>query len=279
MEKKVSKTVFLTFVAAAISLLAFSSCLGDSESSNEFPNDFVYITRSSDFSSNYGINSTRWCKITFDGINALDKGDCVRMSYKINSNNTSGNLYNAENVTQHKVYTKKDGSQVELGIGQNRPDQSDIEVLGTLQVNLAVSDETLGDRWLFSFKRADNTGSIDKKYIPRLFYDKDEQTEIDSNGQSKPVGANQAIIDVRFYDGEGSSSSSGIGITSQDFVCDFSRFRFNYTPDFSNAQDNGGNTKYVYVVLKFRYKDADGKIKYLGNWSNTGYAMAFFKNV
>lgn len=278
MKKNLLKSIYLTVFAALLSC-TFSSCLGDSESSREFPNDFVYITVGNDYVTKYGINYTGWCRITYDGINNLRQGDCVRMSYKINSNNISNSLYNAENVTLHKVYTKSDGSQIDLYIGKNWSTPVDIEVPGTFHVNFATADQTLGDRWLFSFKRTDNTGSIEKKYVPRFYYDSSEsaQTETDANNQSTPVGVNRAIIDVRFYEGEGGANPSGVGITSGDFVCDFSNFRNTYKPDFTNAQESQGKL-YIPVVFKFRYKDADGKLKYIGNWQNTGYVMYFSKN-
>lgn len=276
-------TPFLT--VAAIAAFSLSSCLGDSESTQEFQDDFVYINQESGGvnSTLYAINAYGQAPFTFNGIGTEYRaGDCLKVSYKVSSNNMSGNIFIAENLDVRKVYRKANFSQISVQYGNVEASNNDPllypkdpKIGGVFKRDAGTYDLFTDNRWRFAFESSNDNNDQIARFKAEFYYNPspEAQKEPDPINASSmiPVGENRIIIDVRFYDM--SSQPTGIG-TTKDFACDFSEIKRYYTPNYTlpDASTTQDNKKVVPVYFKFRFSaiDRDNKIvtRYLGDTWN-----------
>lgn len=274
MKKRLLKlTLSMSAILTLIS--SFSSCLGDSDSSFELSNNFVYIA--SDDIREYAIN-TNQIMVSSEGLRSkLSAGDCAIISFKVNTGSASSGIYEAENLQIVDEFYRMDQATV----NPMAPNPSPMYPVypKTLKINSATPGDFMGDRWLFAINYEDES---DSKFVPEFYYDANNQFETVS-GESEQVAlkANQVILDVRFVKKNYNTGSKSD--KTESFVANLSGLKTYYTKVDYNAADAveyDSGLKAVPVYIKFRYyTDPTKDPVYLGSaWNQqNGYYVYFFQ--
>jgi len=275
MKKTLLKLTLSVFALSAV-VFSLSSCLGDSDSSYELSNDFVYINTSDIYT--YAVNTSGNMMVTGDAIRAMTKGDCAIISYKINTGNANAaGIFEAENLQVIEKFFNRDQATIErLSV----PSVIENPVYPkTLSVSKATSGNYMGDRWLFSISYDDEN---DSKFVPQFYYDESNQIEI-VNGEEVDITEkkNQVILDVRFTKKNINTSDQKTAKT-ESFVAnlhDLKRMFTNLDYSASDAVEYEAGKKAVPVYVKFRYyKPGEENPTYLGSsWTSSGYYIYFFQ--
>lgn len=278
MKKKLFKLTLSAFAMLTL-VFSFSSCLGDSDTTYERTNEFVYI----DQASSVGLYSISADLIyaTSDAIKALSQGDCAIINYKFNTSQTSNGVFLAENtqvVERFPSASQPSISPVSPPTMENRVYPSSLKIYRQF-----VGQEYMGNRWPFVISYTEEGSS---GFRPYFYYDASNQFETNTSGDEVELGANQVIIDVRF-----TKENPGTGTSTQakeeKFVANLSNLKLYYTTsnglDYSasgGGTDGAGN-RYVPVTIKFRYQTEPGKDAYLGStWSvsSGAFYMVFIED-
>lgn len=277
MKKKLFKLTLSAFAMLTL-VFSFSSCLGDSDTTYERSNEFVYI----DQASSVGLYSISADGIyaTSDAIKALSKGDCAIINYKFNTNQTSSGVFLAENtqiVEQFPATSQPSISPVSPPTLENQLYAKSLKIYKQF-----VGQDYMGNRWPFviSYNEEGDSG-----FRPYFYFDANNQFETNTSGDEVELGANQVIIDVRF-----TKDTPGTGTPQakeEKFVANLSNLKVYYTSanglDYtaSDGGTDGAGNRYVPVTIKFRYQTEPGKDAYLGStWSaNSGaFYMVFVED-
>lgn len=274
MKKRLLKLT-LSISAMSALMLSFSSCLGDSDSSFELSNNFVYIT--SDDIRQYAINTNQIMVSSESLRNRLSVGDCAIISFKVNTGSASSGIYEAENLQITDEFHKIDQATISPMAPDPTPQYPVFPK--TLKINSATPGDFMGDRWLFSINYEDEN---DSKFVPEFYYDDNNQFETSGEGEQVALKANQVIIDVRFVKknlNTGSKTNK-----TESFVANLSGLKTYYSSKVDYQADDAveyeAGLKAVPVYIKFRYyTDPTKDPVYLGSaWNQqNGYYVYFFQ--
>ena len=151
------KRILNLLIAATLSVITLSSCLGDMESSISGSGEYALIAEDSSTGSKYVIApsaSSYRCVFNFPGIEAFRQGDVIKLaSYKVNLDKTPASyIYTAENVIlDNEVYLVANQNPVKF---ENATAETDTINLFTDNIKLisTLGDGTFGDRWIISYK-------------------------------------------------------------------------------------------------------------------------------
>lgn len=248
------KNLFKASLILSTITLLFSSCLGDTDSTYEASNDFVYVnTNPSDGVVYASLYAYAGLFATSPEIANLRPGNCYSLSYKLTTNNTQGAYYIAE-LTAAPVPIPQSNGVLFLNEGETLPSQQNEIYPTSLGVSKGYPGEFLfEDRWLCSakFKKA-----LNDEISIMLYYDPNNQFE--DLKKEKPVGANKMIFDlvlVRNY-----PSTQEQTVQDYAFVSNMSGMR-SYVEDIimgavtpSNPTIEMAEQDEVYVQYRFRYK-------------------------
>jgi hypothetical protein len=250
----------LKFICGTLlSVLLFSSCLGDGENSRQSGVEFAYITSANSVPV---AKTSTGMMVTSQEISLLPQGSCYLISYKVSSTSGSTNgVMNAENVTISQDPVSQ--SYLSNSVPVVRLDSLPVK---EFYVSAFYPDNFLGDRWLFSGTTSLKQG---ESIRAEFYYDVKNQKE---NGVA--LKDNQVILDVRFIRTNVSTDITALD-RDQSFlvVGDLGSLRASFPlVNPSNQKTN--------LIIKFRYhryqKDAPATVLYIGDWdANSAYFMTF----
>ena len=269
MKKRLLRFTLSVFALSAL-VFSFSSCLGDSDSSYELNNNFVYVNTSDLYT--YGVNSGQMA-VSSEGIRSMNKGDCAIVSFKVStSSGGSSGIFEAEEMTiSQKFYSRDQASVVPAAV----PDPTENTVyVKTLGFSDGTAYNFMGDRWLFNVTyEAERTA----EFLPQFFYDANNQIET-VGGEEVELKPNQVILDVNFTKNAVSGEKEQ---KSEYFVGNLhglkNYYRADYTTTDAEVYDSSTGRKAVPVYIKFRYyKPGEETPTYLGS-SWTTYCIVFYE--
>ncbi|GAB6008202.1 hypothetical protein FACS1894179_05580 [Bacteroidia bacterium] len=249
------KSLFKLILGVFATVMLFSSCLGDGNSSFE-NQTFAYITtkdgvQCAAMDGNY---------FTSPLIKTLTPGRCYILGYRTNWEAVSGNILLAEDIAQPIALTTTYG-RVSSPTVENTFNPS------AFQPEIAVYSDYLGNNCSFIY-----IAKLKEKDTPRAhcFYDVNRQYEM-IDGVRQDVGKNQIIIDVRFDYISGADGSSVNA--SWRSVSDLSEIKRWYKQNSENY-DPSVSGDFVKVDVKFRYNQLQSNetVKedvYIGSWTSS----------
>lgn len=256
---------FKWYILGILSLSIFTSCISDGDNEIYIGEDLAYITT---------VDGKKYAAISYGYLSAssvqnMTPGQYYLIGYKISD-------YVLGGVNQGEIVNI---------IGGKPLDQSYLNISSVYTEGVDVAGIQIGhwspldhyaDGWSVYFQ-AQKEGK--NKLVPYFYYDAENQ--IDEDGKDVSQESNKVIIDVRFIESDEEFESNNP--ETQITVANLRDLRYEYTPDFSNAQTDEERGKFVNVTLKFRYNKAaignnDAAVSYLGSWDTTSrdcYYMIF----
>lgn len=261
------RKVFNFGFALSATVLLFSSCLGDNNSTYQGTNDFVYIT-SSNSSEKYAVSS-EYIGLAFTGeaIKTASSDRCYFASYKLSTSDMApgGQIFNAQDLYLGKAIPQS--SQVQFAKPPTSGTVIDSEIfLSKFSVQRFHPANVLGDKWLLSINIKHTEGDEVNGY---LYYDNKNQFV---DAAQTPLAKNKIILDILFT--KKSVSGKDGDNTDYFFVADLDKVRTSYTmlvnangeSVLSFNEENG--TKYAPLQIIFRYKEI--------NTDGTTYTTKYF---
>lgn len=267
MKKSLLKLICSVF---AITLL-FSSCLGDSSTEQSFNGGFAYITTRPAAEGQPGqiVAAVNGVYFTSNYIKTLNTGRCYLVSLRFDYANHLGNyIYQAEDTVVPTELQQSRASVVSGGIPMD-----DAFNPTSFAPAVASFDTFFGDCWGLSF-----VATLKEKDTPTayVFYDREGQFEMNSDGLKVETGKNQIILDVRFANTPGADGTE----RSDEYltVSNLSDIRSEYE---RNVEFGGNSTVDVFIKFRYNQKQSDGSLKevYVGSWTETKYAFRYTNDI
>lgn len=260
------KSLFKLILGVFATVLLFTSCLGDSNSSSENPNAFAYIT-TIDGKQCAAIGGVYFWS---PRIATLSQGRCYILSYRTNYEAYSSKILLAEDIAEPILLTTT-YSRIEP------PTIEDTFNPISFAPYYGSSNSFYGDNWGFAYTAKLRDNDTPDAYF---FYDSNRQYEM-VDGVRQDVKKNQMIIDVRFNYTPG--ADGGTVLKRQCLsVGNLSQIRQEYKIKNSDNFEFGSDG-YISVAIKFRYNQLqsdDTTVKpdvYVGDWNSSLYNLLYYK--
>lgn len=261
---KIAKLILSVSVIAIL----FSSCLGDSNNTMGFTNQFGYV-QSSPTGVKYAGTANN-ILVTGNELNKCNPGDFVWLTFNVDLSqgaNKEG-IYTSQDLVATKI-TKYIKSQDVIA---QAPDDANTIPVNDFQIRVSNPyQDFLRDNWSFGVTHKKKEGEVLQAYF---YYDANNQ--LDKSGN--PLGENRIILDVRFK-----KITEGVGNESSEnelLITSLQRLRTLYKPKYVTENNN---SKLTGVLIQFRYKklvDTDIKDETIGSSvsnAQNSYGM-YFKN-
>lgn len=257
------KKTFLYMCVAAVLSVAFSSCLGDNETTTSAAKTFSVI-KQSDAGVLYAVIYVGGVAyITGDGLTDVQAGDAALISYKVNLNNVSGSgIAKADYIAVNEVYPV--ASQKDI---KDQPMDTLVNNNPFKAVSLSVPDQYMvfSNRWLFQFA-AEVAGDQDFDVI--LSYDKDSQKDNAGNA----LAENTVIVDITLKKTGVAVEGATAKTKEKSVVVDFTSFRGKHTPE--TIATDGTVLK---IWFRYIYVNPSTNKKELNYWQ-PGVGLGYWKS-